>query len=573
MRLSAAILSLCFSVSLVSADEPPVEPEPAGEPQHLTDLRTWRESGLPVLSLWNVGGHSLAYKVGLVERGHRVIPTVSLPVRVRMDFRSPDGVLKQHERLVAEAASLARISDWRIPLGLRNAAQVSEELGLIRGTAENWRTEGAVDWRMKPDGTLDSTPRLDPWAPSLVFAMEGRRAGGSGWFSVLQTLAPNVSHLEYFDNDENGDGPKNYLKFTPADPTKEPPRPESWAWRDEATLLATSLRALDVARGLNFLDASKTAQIDIPRRRAAQYGAYFDSLSGAWSGAWQGKKLLRTNAYSADWDYTAYHTTGATCYPKVPVNLADPGYVGMIREWEPAWNWQRANLDPTPPASEREENPADPLEPVAAPRNPFARAVFVTISGKQALSPLLDGTHRAIDPPLYRDWATLLLWAAHDGHVTTAQPGVFAGSPCGVHLIEWQGHAETPDAPMFSDIQQAQLAGLGRADMAALTLADYTEALASGVDRILDIGLLREFWTTGVRAEITVTSPAGTQATALRHGGSYLVYLFDPRPPTGERVEVVLGGVPRSLAPLTKAGEYSLLAPPEEVDLVETRLP
>lgn len=500
---------------------------------NIEDIKNWK-TGLPITSVWNTGGFDLSWHVGNVKDGNRLIPSIKLPSTLKLE------VEKLLLSLDANAEFLKYISDNNLPLILRDSGQIAQRMTeRDRGQLP----ESAVQWRIKPDGTLDSTPVADPFGPVSLWFQEGETIANSAWMKKLQELCPNPLWVGYWDNNEIGyANPKMYVN----------PKTKTWKTYDELT--GVSLRLRDYV-----YNEDKTLKVDsnpyifwpeFYSRRKEHFQAFYSGITSNLT-SWSGKQLIPV-AYSAGAAFDSlpseiidqigyapeavcYDGTGPSYYPGayLPKDLMNEENVIKAKNNMAAWDQNKA-------------------------KNPNAfRTVFLSMVQKAAIAPAYENGQEVSSPKIFQAYSEWVAWLVRK-----------PGEP--VLLQHWIGNATKPSDLFFDEERQMDLEALGRVDLASVTHGEYAQAVIEASDRISS-EIIRDFWLKGESIpQESVSEDYRLVLTKL--GDKALVYAWSSKALTGKITVTVPGFGDFEINAPSMGGKYILIAPPPPSNFIITEL-
>lgn len=240
-------------------------------------------SNTPKIACWNINDWGLAHQVEMADAGYPVEWTIGVPILIQGadNPKRWDRFLEETEaamaRIPADAEITLRQHNW-----LTDFTNVAPE---DRGPFE----DSPLVWRLRDDGSLDSTPQIDPLGPIAAWAKLGEQIGKSYFMARLAERFPNARRIFILENNE-----ANILEvgsFTqPIPRTPGQPLPvDEWGerlreWKPEMAHI--SLRMNDYK--LSNPDPNKLA-VAIARAYRERYEALTAALLANLPDAWKGR--------------------------------------------------------------------------------------------------------------------------------------------------------------------------------------------------------------------------------------------------------------------------------------------
>jgi hypothetical protein len=442
----------------------------------ISDLANWVKSGLPAVAEWNVNGFNPTWHVNQVRAGHRLIPSVFLPLTdvPGTEWANDPNIVKA--RLTNFAADFAYVDAQHLPLCLRTN-NICQSLG----KSQRYRAPlvaasippSPLCWRIY-NGALDDTPLLDSLGPVVNWKTEGTFWGQSAYLQKLQTLVKSPACLVFVENNEWPYEAGPY--YTTTKNATSGATTHAYCTPDE--IAAHSVRMRDHIQKLAAANVPpKSLDTEIALHRKAHYAALYAAFNAALTEGWKDKTY--TAAYDADINRNRPNSAHdvrqvgyapqAICYnahsPPIYItggtlaNFTAIDHANILNEI-PAWEWLRAK-----------------------DRKAY-REVSLTLSGAAALAGATAGKHEVITPARYEGWIQWLLWSIHE-------PGI------PVILRHWCSSATRPTSPFFTLAQGKTLTNLGAGAVKNLRVEDYVQPILTSVDRICANATLRDYWQRG----------------------------------------------------------------------------
>jgi hypothetical protein len=455
-------------------------------PTAIQDLSSWAQAGLPIAAEWNVNGFPLSWHVAQVRAGHRLLPSIFLPL---IDIDPPGTATSPTEidkRITQFAPDLAYIQANRLPLCLR-----TNNICNSLGKSPRYRAPlvpasippSPLVWRIY-NGALDDTPICDSLGPAANWTNEGKVWSITPYMAALQARVTAPPYVVFVENNEWPYETGPYYTST-----KDPRTgTTTYKFRTPDEIAALSVRMRDHVAQLSATQTSpKALNTEIALHRRDHYLALYSAFDANLSAGWKGK--LYTAAYKAGVnrqlpdgslpvDQVGY-APQALCYDapsppiyfdKNPSDFTSPSNLNILNEI-PGWDWREA-------------------------RNPKSyREFLLHLNGVGALAGAIAQRHEAISPARYEGFVQWLLWSMHE-----------PGTP--VILRHWCGAATMPTSPFFSLSQFASLDSLGAGALKNLRMEDYVAPILSSVDRVCTNSTLRKFWLQGQPVIVPGTMPS-----------------------------------------------------------------
>ncbi len=473
---------------------------------NLDNIRNWRSQGRCMAMEWVPGGAGFPFgwHVNVIRAGHHVLPVIRFLLYQIKGQIGPAQKQKQADFLVLnDTENLKFISDEHLPLLLEDQSNLALRVSDPRLTLD---TGSAVQWRHKPDGTLDATPIADALGPLDGLWVENAKAmAGSVYMVKMRELCPNPGLVMIVDNGEVGD-PK-FKSFM---------NPKTNKWRTRAEMDAISLRMRDKVDELGYDSDPFLFAPTYYKRFAEQYRNFYAALMSA-SPEWASIEVTSCG-YGCGLEFTRpdvvaevgqapqamyYEFSGPSEYPGQfqSTNLLESDDEKEILDQIPAWEWAEAH------------------------NSRAGRQIFVWMNRKKALEPAQMGVHEVTDPPVFAAWCGHLAWMAR-------KPGV------PVLLTHWIESSTTPTSLVFDPGDLPALITLGRQDLEDLTHEEYPLAMFAVVDR-LNSPVIEDFWMHGEAVAGVTVSDSRVQVDATKLGGRTLIHAWTPCKLAGT-VEVTL---------------------------------
>lgn len=462
----------------------------------LLTAATARADG-PLFSIWHIDGHGYAWQQAQTAAGLPIEGTVRMPSEHEHYLNHPQ-ILAQ---LDANAPILSQLNGREIVLRMHNITnEIDWTLPRIVPTEANHQTSHNCVRRL-PNGALDTTPQLSPWAGMAAWAETGRRWAISAWVARLQQVIPNPTSLILRDNNEGPklllddlyvqqrvyfartqDGARRFAEpETPrtawTDVNLVPLGPE-WLLMSSAPenvvafrwLTADEMDAIDIrAKDWFVTRRDKKPQEVLPEYSAliaSQYQALFDgfrdNLSPVWKAAWKGCVGYKSDPY--------HNSESPACYTNYyadrPASLCHP-----------QWAVYRDRV-------------------VASQQSKSWREISIRMNGQTMYQSVLDGTGAIVDADSYACFNVHWAWALQA-----------AGTP--VRLVWWDNY-NTPTTQLIpaSQTYKDKLIQLGRADLTTLTIEQCEVAVMQRLKQIHDHPILSEYWRRGTTR--IMSSPLNT---------------------------------------------------------------
>jgi hypothetical protein len=442
----------------------------------ISDLALWAKSGLPVVAEWNVNGFNPTWHVNQVRAGHRLIPSVFLPLTdvPGTEWANDANVVKA--RLTNFAAEFAYIDANHLPLCLRTN-NICQSLG----KSQRYRAplvEASIPasplcWRIY-NGALDDTPLLDSLGPVSNWTTEGTYWGQSAYMKTLQSLVKAPPFVVFVENNEWPYEAGPYYTTTKNPATGATTR--TYCTPDE--IAAHSLRMRDHIQKLAAANVPpQTLDTEIALHRKTHYAALYAAFDASLTPGWQNKTY--TAAYDADINRNR---------PNAALNIPQVGFAPQAICYEanspPIYitGGTLANFTAIDHANILNEIPA--WEWLRVKNRKAYREVSLTLTGAAALAGATAGKHEVITPARYEGWIQWLLWSIHD-------PGI------PVILRHWCSSGTRPTNPFFTLAQGKSLTNLGAGAYKNLRVEDYVRPILTSVDRVCANATLRKYWLQG----------------------------------------------------------------------------
>ncbi|MSR59211.1 MAG: hypothetical protein EXS05_16470 [Planctomycetaceae bacterium] len=448
---------------------------PAQTPTNQNDLRDWHRQGLPLVADWNTTGYTPTWHIDQVRKGHRFLPSFSLPFLTALETNGSANWPANVDLLLAISASdQALLRNGNLPICLRTKNLCSPftfpayRLPMV---VKNIPLSPLV-WFIN-QGILDDAPTADVLGPPSIWASEGKAWGKSLFMQRIQAMLPNPEYVIFLENNEAATD--DLGRYTMQVKGKDGLGLPRFAWLPDDVLGTRSLRMRDHVRPVNPTDFLP----EYWALRGAQYRALYDAFEAGLTEAWQGRTY--TAAYGAmDNLVTAAPAQrfGELGYaPELTFRDAgSPSYYIDAKRYGDFTSLNHVDVLNYIPAWEE-----------ARRRNPKSyREVSLNISDGSCFQGAQTLKHEVMTPSRYEGHIQWLLWSIHD-------PGV------PVLLRHFSGSTVLPSTPMFRADQQKILNGLGADGIAikAATNVYYVNPITSAVDRICTEPTLRKFWLNG----------------------------------------------------------------------------
>ena len=507
---------------------------------NIEDIKNW-EIGLPVASIWNTGGFIFSWHVDQTKNGLRLIPSIKLPPT---NFANGEKLMQMLDQ---NAEFLKYVSDNNLPLILRDAGQLAQRMLENRGEYGN----SPVQWRIAPDGRLDSTPFCDPFASTSYWSAEGTSISNTGFVKKLQEICPNPLWIGLWDNNEVG---YPNVKFYMNEKLKK------WKTFDELTAISLTMRQYvygidgqgnDVGGGVGGDSDPYLFWPIFFQLRKAHYYALYDAFKSGWS-TWSGKKLIPVG----------YSTGAFRGFPPPPEIDAQIGsapeavcYDGAGPSFYPG-NFHPYDLMHQDNVSKAEVNIVAWDQNKV--RNPNAfRTVFLSIAAKIALRPAVEMLHEVSSPDIFQAYSEWVAWLIRK-----------PGEP--VLLQHWIGNNTAPTQLFFDGEESEMLSALGREDLLDKTHGDYALAVVKACDRICS-EKIREFWLSGE------TIPHGQEDSDYRlvivkSGDKALIFAWSAKNLSGKISVNVHGFGDFEIDSPSMGAHYWLIAPPPTTGFIVTKI-
>lgn len=507
----------------------------------------------PLFSIWHIDGHGYQWQQAQIDAGLPIEPSIRMPTMY------DGGVLLQPTtaaKLDIDAVYL-QFNGRHIALRMNNIGnEIDKTIPRVSPlTEDNYRTSHMCVRRL-PDGSIDDTPIVCPFAGTAAWAESGRVWATAPWTVRLQQIIPEPAGVILRENNEGGrltlkqlwvgDRPRRlnskgtvvYAEVTtpPAsyvDATGAPLSPDwtvytgsdgmlyMYRWKTDAELDTIDLRAKEwVAprRSTNPADC----QSDWTAMENAQYRALYAAFDANLSASWQGK--LRTVGYGG-WTENRQN------------DAASPAmYLGFYRD-----------PDLTKPGAYAVTRWDGTEEAAAEAGNPKAWREYSIAAGqvqKALYTGAVTGRHAVVDPASFAGLMTHVAWRMQS-------PGRE------VRLVYWDNYNIKPTHFIFgasrnsttlSATSVAALTSIDREDMLTLTIADYEVAVMQAFARIHNHPILERYWREGTT--VALSSPLNT-STATK------VFATETTIP-GERATLLCVYTPCDLVGEIQAGGWTV---------------
>lgn len=465
----------------------------------IDDIINWPRggsaAGLPIVASWGVKGMKLDYHVGLIQAGHRFLPSI---------VHTPtDGAATYYTPYTTEVAYLETNG---LPLCLR-----SDNLGdEIRSDDRPELIEANVDdypvvvHYESDDSTLADESVICSFAPTSLFTANGALYDAAG--RVFPALAADYTTPPWYmwlENNEGGydsdtgygDGDHPYVTANGTDAFG------NTAFDIETELENENLRLDDDVAAETLLDPGYDAtdlRIDFWIRRHAQLEAIYDSFEAEVPAGWANKM------YRARYSGIQTDSTGAA------LSFDDFGYApeihGISDAGSPPIYMFGGAVDGILTSSKHLAwlNAIPAFEALEADNAKSWREFSLRYGAGSVMASTLY--HDLLDHAL---WKGILKWV----FVATRKRGI----PFLFRYFPDQGNFTVSTFEMFTPAQQTTLTGLGRSDVAAYTEGDNIEAVCDLCDEIAEDADWRDFVLNGdTIVHPTLTHPFTDSSTATR---------------------------------------------------------
>lgn len=467
----------------------------------------------------NADGFNFTWHARQAERYRCFVPTLPLEAYDAGPEHGAENPKWVQQALLAHSKAIQHYAATGGPIGLRtnNVARgvVSKRYRSAR-PVETPPDDSPFVWRTQPGTTeLDDVPSCDPFGAKQPWPIEGHLLARSLYMRQMQKLMPAPAFVIWADNNE---------AFRPKDPFREDLAVrvgkkmksldnvyQPYRFRSLDVLGQSSVRLRDrvAAVGIEQCDVFEV-MADFYLADKSNYDAFYAAFNEQLTDRWRNR--ISTSAYSALRggakrfpDAIAAKVTDAPEAIKfdgsgpgiyignyLPTDLCDPKFYARLMSAMRPWKQLKQ-------------------------KNPRAfRVVYFWCGGTNALAAAKADRHQPISPAIYGAHTAWCLWTIRD-------PGV----PVLAH--HWLGNQRKPTDKFFSKPEnQAQLAALGRTDLANLTYNDYIDSICEAVDAITENATIAEFWNKGEPVDWPVEQGQTVLYTASRLGGKVLLYAFSP---------------------------------------------
>jgi len=255
----------------------------------------------PRVACWNVNDWGLAHQHELADAGHHVEWTIGVPILIQ-NANNPkklERFLEENEshlsRIPAGAPITIRYHNW-----LSDFTEVKPE---DRGPME----DSPLVWRLRDDGSLDSTPVVCPFGPIEAWAAHGKATAESVFLAGIVAKLPNASHILALENNEPTKQEIGALTIPRPRVPGKPVETDEWGnrlrdWRPD--LEKINLRAAEYAA--LHPDANEL-QVALDRMYRERYEAFTAAFLSNLPEVWRGR--VYTGGYAdtpidrLDFDY------------------------------------------------------------------------------------------------------------------------------------------------------------------------------------------------------------------------------------------------------------------------------
>lgn len=457
----------------------------------IADLKAWKSAALPCVAVWAVDGHNPTWQVNQIKAGHRLLPSVRLPL-IDDNAQNANNATLVKRAIETFQTDLSWIGTNGLPICLRTNNICDTFTRPARQRVPQLiqnLPKSPLIWWTQANATFEDAPVCDSLAPVSLWQNEGKLWTQTLYVQKLQTLIKSPPFIVWVENNEGTyDRQDDYCTKTDDGDA---------VLKTQKEIAALSIRMADKVRQEGADYTPTDLKSDVMARRKDHYAALYDAFDNNLTAGWRDRTFtagyggmvrsipgMAGSGLYAKWGYTGsfncYDAMSPSVYiqNKTLVDFTSPEHTELLN-YIPAWEWTEA-------------------------RNPKAyREISLSINGSGVITGAVNKRHQVMTPALYEGWVQWLAWSLHE-------PGR------SLLLRLYYSAATMPSDPFFKSAELKTLDKLGAKTLKNLRMEDYEKPVMSAVDRICADATLRGFWGHGKAVVSPGKLPISSRITKLK---------------------------------------------------------